>query len=38
MEIAKLLLEACGKGLAACSWEMAMKEFLSVTVARIPWD
>jgi hypothetical protein len=27
-EIAKLLEEACGDGLAACSWEVAMKEFI----------
>ena len=27
-EIEKLLEEACGEGLAACSWEVAMKEFI----------
>ena len=27
-EIGKLLEQACGEGLAACSWEVAMKEFI----------
>lgn len=27
-EIAPLLKKACGEGLAACSWEMAMKAYI----------